>query len=152
MRIIPSYKTSIAGTNKWMHSGWINQVWNWRFIMCNCVLYKSFLVGTGFSTADSNGGYGNSPLIIFQKFSYHFGFLQSPRKTRWLMISYVDGVNPLSPLWFSFWQLGFLSNLVKVFPSLAKRPFYLTGESYAGHFIVRLIFNIVSLIIDGFHT
>ncbi|EIN06504.1 alpha/beta-hydrolase [Punctularia strigosozonata HHB-11173 SS5] len=31
--------------------------------------------------------------------------------------------------------LGFLSNLVKVFPSLAKRPFYLTGESYAGTYI-----------------
>ncbi|KAF5358669.1 hypothetical protein D9758_007755 [Tetrapyrgos nigripes] len=31
--------------------------------------------------------------------------------------------------------LGFLTNLVKVFPSLATRPFYLTGESYAGTFI-----------------
>ncbi|KAF5373507.1 hypothetical protein D9757_010495 [Collybiopsis confluens] len=29
----------------------------------------------------------------------------------------------------------FLTNLVKVFPSLATRPFYLTGESYAGTFI-----------------
>lgn len=33
-------------------------------------------------------------------------------------------------------QLGFLSNLVKVFPSLATRPLYLTGESYAGTYIV----------------
>ncbi|KAF7799721.1 hypothetical protein EIP86_010963 [Pleurotus ostreatoroseus] len=32
-------------------------------------------------------------------------------------------------------QVGFLSNLVKVFPSLASRPFYLTGESYAGRYI-----------------
>jgi len=32
-------------------------------------------------------------------------------------------------------QLGFLSNLVKVFPSLENRPFYLTGESYAGVYI-----------------
>ncbi|KAJ8474878.1 hypothetical protein ONZ45_g15798 [Pleurotus djamor] len=31
--------------------------------------------------------------------------------------------------------VGFLSNLVKVFPSLATRPLYLTGESYAGTYI-----------------
>ncbi|KAF8524846.1 alpha/beta-hydrolase [Hysterangium stoloniferum] len=31
--------------------------------------------------------------------------------------------------------LGFLANLVQVFPSLAKRPLYLTGESYAGTYI-----------------
>ncbi|KAK7037692.1 hypothetical protein VNI00_010918, partial [Paramarasmius palmivorus] len=31
--------------------------------------------------------------------------------------------------------VGFLANLVKVFPSLANRPFHLTGESYAGVFI-----------------
>ncbi|KIM90542.1 hypothetical protein PILCRDRAFT_186958 [Piloderma croceum F 1598] len=30
---------------------------------------------------------------------------------------------------------GFLDNLVKVFPGLAKRPLYLTGESYAGTYI-----------------
>ncbi|KAJ6602734.1 Alpha/Beta hydrolase protein [Mycena vulgaris] len=30
---------------------------------------------------------------------------------------------------------GFLSNIVKLFPSLAKRPLYLTGESYAGTYI-----------------
>ena len=33
-------------------------------------------------------------------------------------------------------KLGFLSNVVKVFPSLAKRPMLLTGESYAGTYIV----------------
>jgi carboxypeptidase C (cathepsin A) len=33
-------------------------------------------------------------------------------------------------------QFGFLANLVKVFPSLAKRPLHLTGESYAGTYIV----------------
>ena len=38
-------------------------------------------------------------------------------------------------------QLGFLENLVKVFPSLATRPFYLTGESYAGRYIVRFNSN-----------
>lgn len=37
-------------------------------------------------------------------------------------------------------QLGFLRNLVKVFPSLATRPLFLTGESYAGTYIVRLTF------------
>ncbi|OSX59957.1 hypothetical protein POSPLADRAFT_1048408 [Postia placenta MAD-698-R-SB12] len=31
--------------------------------------------------------------------------------------------------------MGFLENLVKVFPSLATRPLYLTGESYAGTYI-----------------
>ncbi|KIY69108.1 alpha/beta-hydrolase [Cylindrobasidium torrendii FP15055 ss-10] len=31
--------------------------------------------------------------------------------------------------------MGFLSNLVKVFPALATRPLYLTGESYAGTYI-----------------
>ncbi|KAJ7878005.1 alpha/beta-hydrolase [Mycena olivaceomarginata] len=31
--------------------------------------------------------------------------------------------------------IGFLSNLVKVFPSLATRPLFLTGESYAGMYI-----------------
>ncbi|KAF9525356.1 Alpha/Beta hydrolase protein [Crepidotus variabilis] len=31
--------------------------------------------------------------------------------------------------------MGFLSNLVKVFPSLAQRPLQLTGESYAGQYI-----------------
>ncbi|KAH9847538.1 alpha/beta-hydrolase [Lenzites betulinus] len=31
--------------------------------------------------------------------------------------------------------IGFLSNLVKVFPSLATRPLFLTGESYAGTYI-----------------
>lgn len=32
-------------------------------------------------------------------------------------------------------QMGFLGNLVKVFPSLASRPLHLTGESYAGTYI-----------------
>lgn len=34
--------------------------------------------------------------------------------------------------------MGFLTNLVKVFPSLATRPLYLTGESYCGVYIVSL--------------
>ena len=33
-------------------------------------------------------------------------------------------------------QMGFLENFVKVFPNLATRPLYLTGESYAGTYIV----------------
>ncbi|KAE9402737.1 alpha/beta-hydrolase [Gymnopus androsaceus JB14] len=43
---------------------------------------------------------------------------------------YVDGEDQVGQDF-----VGFLTNLVKVFPSLAKRPFYLTGESYAGTFI-----------------
>ncbi|KAF8967659.1 Alpha/Beta hydrolase protein [Flammula alnicola] len=31
--------------------------------------------------------------------------------------------------------MGFLGNLVKVFPSLATRPLHITGESYAGQYI-----------------
>ncbi|KAF7378053.1 Carboxypeptidase [Mycena sanguinolenta] len=31
--------------------------------------------------------------------------------------------------------VGFLSNMVKIFPSLATRPLYLMGESYAGKYI-----------------
>ncbi|KAJ7263016.1 alpha/beta-hydrolase [Mycena rebaudengoi] len=31
--------------------------------------------------------------------------------------------------------VGFLANIVKIFPSLAKRPLHLTGESYAGTYI-----------------
>lgn len=43
-----------------------------------------------------------------------------------------------SPLTFSFdvIKMGFLENFVKVFPHLAKRPLHLTGESYAGMYIV----------------
>ncbi|EIW53480.1 alpha/beta-hydrolase [Trametes versicolor FP-101664 SS1] len=35
--------------------------------------------------------------------------------------------------------LGFLENLVKVFPSLATRPLYLAGESYAGTYIPYIV-------------
>lgn len=42
--------------------------------------------------------------------------------------------------------MSFLGNLVKVFPSLATRPLYLTGESYAGQYIVHsfYVFSCVS--------
>lgn len=55
-------------------------------------------VGTGFSTADSDG-YVRDEDQMGQDF------------------------------------MGFLSNLVKVFPSLKTRPLHLTGESYAGTYI-----------------
>lgn len=35
--------------------------------------------------------------------------------------------------------MGFLENLVKVFPNLASRPLHLTGESYAGMYIVSTV-------------
>jgi len=38
-------------------------------------------------------------------------------------------------------QWGFVSNLVKVFPSLATRPLHLTGESYAGTYIVKSLYQ-----------
>jgi hypothetical protein len=37
----------------------------------------------------------------------------------------------------TIFKVGFLSNMIKIFPSLARRPLYLTGESYAGTYIVR---------------
>ena len=37
--------------------------------------------------------------------------------------------------------MGFLENLVKVFPNLATRPLYLSGESYAGMYIVSAILS-----------
>lgn len=42
-------------------------------------------------------------------------------------------------------QLGFLTNLVSVFPSLKTRPLLLTGESYAGIYIVCWIFHVLRL-------
>lgn len=41
--------------------------------------------------------------------------------------------------------VGFLDNLVKVFPSLATRPFYLTGESYAGRYIPYIVKALFSM-------
>lgn len=38
--------------------------------------------------------------------------------------------------------MNFLANLVKVFPSLKTRPLYLTGESYAGTYIVRFVYSL----------
>ncbi|KAF9525357.1 Alpha/Beta hydrolase protein [Crepidotus variabilis] len=35
--------------------------------------------------------------------------------------------------------MGFLSNLVKVFPSLSQRPLQITGESYAGQYIPYIV-------------
>ncbi|KAJ6589260.1 alpha/beta-hydrolase [Mycena capillaripes] len=40
--------------------------------------------------------------------------------------------------------VGFLSNIVKIFPSLAKRPLYLSGESYAGTYIPYITKSIFS--------
>jgi carboxypeptidase D len=40
---------------------------------------------------------------------------------------------------------NFLVNLVAVFPSLATRPFYLTGESYAGRYIPYIAKKLLSM-------
>ncbi|KAJ6536096.1 Alpha/Beta hydrolase protein [Mycena capillaripes] len=37
--------------------------------------------------------------------------------------------------------VGFVSNIVKIFPSRAKRPLYLMGESYAAPYITKAIFS-----------
>lgn len=41
--------------------------------------------------------------------------------------------------------MGFLENLVKVFPSLRERPLILTGESYAGTYIVSCVYSVISV-------
>ncbi|KAI0076167.1 alpha/beta-hydrolase [Panus rudis PR-1116 ss-1] len=71
-------------------------------------------VGTGYSTSDSKGYVANE-----DQTGEDF---------------------PLAPLYAAIranddFLMGFLTNLVKVFPSLATRPLYLTGESYAGTYI-----------------
>ncbi|KAJ7812412.1 Alpha/Beta hydrolase protein, partial [Mycena olivaceomarginata] len=76
-------------------------------------------VGTGFSTLDSTG-YGAHlflPLPIFLTRSCTCHTVPDEDQTGEDFI-------------------GFLSNLVKVFPSLATRPLFLTGESYAGMYIM----------------
>jgi hypothetical protein len=52
--------------------------------------------------------------------------LKSNFETNWIIDNYA----------YAYAQVGFLANLVKVFPSLATRPLYVTGESYAGTYIV----------------
>ncbi|PSR78203.1 hypothetical protein PHLCEN_2v7535 [Hermanssonia centrifuga] len=42
-------------------------------------------------------------------------------------------------IWLQGGFVRFLKNLVKVFPSLANRPFYLTGESFAGRYIPYIV-------------
>ncbi|TDL15662.1 alpha/beta-hydrolase [Rickenella mellea] len=83
-------------------------------------------VGTGFATADTTG-YN----MYFRMYCLPLRLnilAQLQTRIKWARISF----------------MAFLTNLVKVFPSLASRPLYLTGESYAGTYIVR-----VSLNMDG---
>ena len=42
-------------------------------------------------------------------------------------------------------QLGFLGNLVKVFPGLKTRPLHLVSESFGGRFVVRPLFHLKPL-------
>ena len=39
----------------------------------------------------------------------------------------------------TYLQMNFLANLVKIFPNLKTRPLHLTGESYAGTYIVSVL-------------
>lgn len=147
-RITQSYRTITAGVNSWTHSGWINPVI--EFVpprLCICFI-KIILVGTGFSTADSKGGYGRSMVLFMSLIFKPFVFLQWTIRNKWLKTSYVINWTYYYQLKFISHQLGFLSNLVKVFPSLAKRPFLLTGESYAGQYIVRTDSYLLTYIIS----
>ena len=74
-------------------------------------------VGTGFSTSDATGYVANSEQMS-EDFVRPLSILQHGKSHRF--------------------QLGFLGNLVKVFPSLATRPLFLAGESYAGRWVVRI--------------
>jgi hypothetical protein len=82
------------------------------------IISLSRISGVGFSTADTKG-YGMNHSISF---STSFDI-------RYQVADEDQMANDF---------LGFLSNLVKVFPSLARRPLYLTGESYAGMYIVSI--------------
>ena len=97
-------------------------------------LFTSLGSGTGFSTVDA-GAFGASYLPGFSPDSD--GICKFLTKTRWLRTSSVSDTDTNPELCLTSPQFGFLSNLVKVFPSLATRPLYLTGESYAGTYIVR---------------
>lgn len=96
---------------------------NW----CNCS-------GVGFSTADPNG-YGKDFLrtLITPLTCSPMQLSMKNRSERILWATYHLSIprNVHETL-----QMGFLGNLVKVFPSLATRPLYITGESYAGQYIV----------------
>ncbi|KAI0714404.1 alpha/beta-hydrolase [Cerioporus squamosus] len=102
-----------------------------------------------------NGGPGSSSLLGF---GFENGPLRlsprgekvAPNKYTWVnLVDYFWIDQPVSVGWSTADEdgnvhdedevgrdfLGFLENLVKVFPSLKTRPLYLTGESYAGTYI-----------------
>lgn len=99
-------------------------------------LFHMFHSGVGYATADSNG-YGKSTSQIAALIYTYIALDSRQRRRSWCGLCKI--VNHLyRSSSFIHPQVGFLSNLVKVFPSLATRPLYLTGESYAGRYIVRM--------------
>jgi hypothetical protein len=73
-------------------------------------------------------------MVLLVTFAIAERSIQFRMRTKWVGILCATpsaGAHLLTRL-----QVGFLSNIVKIFPSLAKRPLYLSGESYAGVYIV----------------
>ncbi|KAJ3559788.1 hypothetical protein NM688_g126 [Phlebia brevispora] len=79
----------------------------------------------------------NDYSVFSNNFSWHqladYIWVDQPVGTGWSTAEANAFVNDEDQMAEDFF--GFLSNLVKVFPSLSTRPFYLTGESYAGTYI-----------------
>jgi hypothetical protein len=94
---------------------------------------ETFISGVGFGTADSTG---YSTLRSYETcLSLHTPSVFDEDQMAADFVSTHRSRTSLSDCA----QFGFLDNLVKVFPGLAKRPLHLTGESYAGMYIVSVL-------------
>ncbi|KAH9951151.1 alpha/beta-hydrolase [Amylocystis lapponica] len=128
----------------------------------NTLFFWAFEKQNGSLTADNNdpwaiwlnGGpgsastlgliYENGPIHIAPDYSAYqnnyswnsladYIWIDQPVGTGWSTADQAGFVQDEDQMGADF--MGFLENLVKVFPSLKTRPLYLTGESYAGTYI-----------------